>query len=139
MSNTEKKLDALIDALGFDVEQINVNPRKNDRFPSEPIYDYKLTDRGVKTTKGVSDYLRECFDGNNKPPVTRTHAPTATELSMMEANKTANSLIRHKVDLAFWTDENERHYEYMAKIKKLVMESVLPKSILLDLIETCYE
>ena len=45
MDNIEKKLDALIGALGFDVERINVNPRKNDRFPSDPIYDYKLTKR----------------------------------------------------------------------------------------------
>jgi hypothetical protein len=45
MNNIEKKLDALIDALGFDVEMIDVNPRKYDRYPSEPIYDYKLTKR----------------------------------------------------------------------------------------------
>jgi hypothetical protein len=45
MNNTEKKLDALIDALGFDAEQVNVNPRRHDRYPSEPIYDYKLTKR----------------------------------------------------------------------------------------------
>ncbi len=47
MNTTDKKLDALIDALGFDVEEVDVNPRRHDRYPSEPIYDYKLTKRGV--------------------------------------------------------------------------------------------
>jgi hypothetical protein len=51
MNNTDKKLDALIDVLGFDVEQVDVNPRKHDRYPSEPIYDYKL----IKRDKPVDD------------------------------------------------------------------------------------
>jgi hypothetical protein len=60
MSNIEKKLDALIDALGFDVEVIQTNivsPPKNEREgfggaigmgsrpPSHIIYNYKFTKR----------------------------------------------------------------------------------------------
>jgi hypothetical protein len=50
MNTTEKKLDALIDALGFDVEKVDVNPRRHDRYPSDPIYDYKLTKRDIDCT-----------------------------------------------------------------------------------------
>tara|TARA_R110000772_G_C13203340_1_gene430287 strand:- start:40 stop:366 length:327 start_codon:yes stop_codon:yes gene_type:complete len=83
MNNTEKKLDALIDALGFDVEEIRT--RNNEAYNHDlKVYggmlgmmpangrnyittEFKFTKRGVKTTKGIRDYLRECFDGNNEP------------------------------------------------------------------------
>lgn len=57
MTDSEKKLDALIDALGFDVEKINVNPRRHDRYPSNPVYDYKLTKRKEHPLKALGDCI----------------------------------------------------------------------------------
>jgi len=44
MNNCEKKLDALIDALGFDVEEVAVS----DSLCRDTIFDYKLTKRDDK-------------------------------------------------------------------------------------------
>ena len=62
MNNTEKKLDALIDALGFDVERIVVS----ESLYRYDVIDYKLTkrdswhcdsgDKFTDTSKGVVTY-----------------------------------------------------------------------------------
>ena len=80
MSNIEKKLDALINALGFDVEVIQTNivsPPKNEREgfgsgigigscrPAHIINNYKLTkrDEPVMPIGGIGQ------DSTNKPPI----------------------------------------------------------------------
>ena len=54
MDNTEKLLIALIDALGYDIKKIDVNPMRHDRYPSTPIYDYKLSKK-VDLPKPIHD------------------------------------------------------------------------------------
>ena len=41
----DKLLRAFITVSGYEIEEVDVNPRKNDRYPSEPIINYKLTKR----------------------------------------------------------------------------------------------
>jgi hypothetical protein len=60
MNNTEKKLDALIDALGFDVEEVN-----EQSIPTGQIivaHDYKLT----KRDEPADDEPQE---NANRPPI----------------------------------------------------------------------
>ena len=51
MNNTEKKLDALIDALGFDIEETRRNIESvakggdGQALYTTPLFDYKLTKR----------------------------------------------------------------------------------------------
>ena len=45
MTNEMKLMRAFIDAMGYEVEEVDINPRKHDRYPSEPIIDYKVTKR----------------------------------------------------------------------------------------------
>ena len=51
MNNTDKLLRAFIDAMGYEVKEIDINPRKHDRYPSEHIVDYKVTKKEVMTEK----------------------------------------------------------------------------------------
>ena len=68
MNNIEKKLDALIDALGFDVEEITKSLEMPDKSRPEAdatlmlkqVVDYKLTKRKVKkTNKSAEERLNE--------------------------------------------------------------------------------
>tara|TARA_R110000850_G_scaffold100316_2_gene207503 strand:+ start:1273 stop:1503 length:231 start_codon:yes stop_codon:yes gene_type:complete len=68
MSDIEKKLDALIDALGFDVEEVIKNfevadksrPEAGATFMLKQVVDYKLTKRKVKkTNKSAEERLSE--------------------------------------------------------------------------------
>ena len=74
MSNTEKKLDALIDALGFDVEEVvtTVHPpfsimkalftdRYNQQGPIDTV-DYKITKRENKIFMTFEEYKRHVID-----------------------------------------------------------------------------
>jgi hypothetical protein len=46
MENIEKKLDALIDVLGFDVEEFDITRAEGyDPYPVYKVTDYKLTKR----------------------------------------------------------------------------------------------
>ena len=79
MSNTEKKLDALIDALGFDVEVIRTPVSDmevsnwNNQWRAYPLharpgctFDYKLTkrDKTKEKPKGIKCY--RVFDHENE-------------------------------------------------------------------------
>ena len=86
MSNTEKKLDALIDALGFDVERLTTNRNAVEEYKKrttdiinfglvgdvpignrpKPEYDYKLTkrDKTKEKPKGIKCY--RVFDHENE-------------------------------------------------------------------------
>jgi len=71
MNNIEKKLDALIDALGFDVEAVSVGNHEifkaNNLRPAiiQEVFDYKLTKRedmavkkGQKVFMTLMEYKR---------------------------------------------------------------------------------
>ena len=56
MADYEKKLDALIDALGFDVEEVVVS----DSLYRDKVVEYKLTKRKAKkTNKSAEERLSE--------------------------------------------------------------------------------
>jgi hypothetical protein len=74
MNNTEKKLDALIDALGFDVEEVvtTVHPsfsimkacftdRYNQQGPVHTV-NYKITKRENKIFMTFEEYKRHVID-----------------------------------------------------------------------------
>jgi len=62
MNNTEKKLDALIDALGFDVEAVSVGNyeliKAKGLRPAivQEVFNYKLTKRKEKLLMTFKEY-----------------------------------------------------------------------------------
>jgi hypothetical protein len=80
----EKKLDALIDALGFDVERVRIGDARCDCYKSNPlssdhligcqrcqgtgvshgIFDYKLTKRKVNGKSELHRIVREYESGH---------------------------------------------------------------------------
>lgn len=110
MNNCEKKLDALIEALGFDVEKGEVTAGDLiTRMYSSSNYSTKE----IKELYPNKHIVTECFGGKwvVSEPVTD-----------------------YKV-----TKCNKKDYDYMKKIRSLAVESKIPKSVLIDLIGGIYE
>jgi hypothetical protein len=100
MNNTDKKLDALIDALGFDVEQVNVNPRRHDRYPSEPIYDYKLTRRDEPTINTLAEIFGK-HSHVNPSTLLKLQIIGILKRANKQPKKDAITLINAAIDEAF--------------------------------------
>lgn len=70
MTNTEKKLDALIDALGFDVEEVRLKI-KPEHLPlngfGHHLYDTSGTVNGYYLSTHVVDYKLTKRNFNSKP------------------------------------------------------------------------
>ena len=91
MNNTEKKLDALIDALGFDVE-IEYKKRKTDIINfglvgditignrPKPEYDYKLTKRNFTSKPSLHKVVREYEQG------TMSYGEMVGRIELMESD-----------------------------------------------------
>jgi hypothetical protein len=117
MNNTEKKLDALIDALGLDVEETKT-------FDSDDVI--KWSNRW-KTLEG----LGVSFVPPDRPTPTVKYKFTKRDAPVEDKPKTHMWMGSHAISM----DEYERDYGYMAQIKGLVKESGIPKSVIVDLIE----
>tara|TARA_R110000851_G_scaffold106661_1_gene226103 strand:+ start:423 stop:767 length:345 start_codon:yes stop_codon:yes gene_type:complete len=111
MNNTEKKLDALIDALGFDVEEVS------------KVYINGVMYCGNESLIPVStiDNIVHTID----------YKLTKRDEPVEDKAKTHMWMGSHAISM----DEYERDYGYMAQIKGLVKESGIPKSVIIDLIQ----
>jgi hypothetical protein len=120
VNNTEKKLDALIDALGFDVEEKHV-------FDNEA---YTSANRRFNARK--ENYIHPEFK------FTKRDEPVE-ENKTITVSHALNMLCKHDRDIIDSFNNNqsdgERDYKYIKQIKDLVKESGIPKSVIIDLIE----
>jgi hypothetical protein len=162
MNNTEKKLDALINALGFDVEEshvLDVDNYKVARLVSFGMFEvnkdyihpeFKFTKRDepldvlydgvslrqlVENVKGLSG-----LDGKYrwiKYPKCSYDAVYEYLSSKMDIKVCVSNfqVFGVKVMLDKPVDKDESNYGYMKQIKELVIKSGIPKSVIYDLIE----
>ena len=120
MNNTEKKLDALIDALGFDVGE--------DEAFHQIQYAHALMSNG-NAKKEDYIFTNYKFTKRDKGMVDAAARDIARGIDPRSSRSNLQSLM---TGLA---DETPRSaYTYMREIKELVMKSGIPKSIVLDLV-----